>query len=163
MILSVVNKKIDQLLTFTIIALFSVLVAVVAFQVVNRLCLGWVMPWTEELSRYLFIWLAMTGSAKCVYNRGHIVVDLIPALWPGKKSDMMTYVASIITTLFYVLIMFYGYQWALKTAGRFPITMPIDFVYINMIVPVCFTFMLLFHCEHLINDYRKVFLGKEGT
>ena len=48
---------------------------VVLFQVVMRYLFERPNPWTEELSRFGFIWLSMLGAALAVELRTHFVFD----------------------------------------------------------------------------------------
>jgi len=155
-----INKKIDAVLTVATIILMAALVIVVFFQVVNRLYFGLILPWTEELSRFLFVWVSLTATAKCTYNRNHVIVDLIPELWPGRKSSMMLFVSSFFTLVFYLLVTYYGFFWAVGTFGRFPSTMNINIFYINLIVPLSFALMALFHVQYMISDFRELFPSK---
>jgi len=38
-----------------------VMTLLVFFQVANRYMIGWIVPWTEEVSRILFIWITFVG------------------------------------------------------------------------------------------------------
>ena len=39
-----------------------VMTLLVFFQVANRYIIGWIVPWTEEVSRILFIWITFVGA-----------------------------------------------------------------------------------------------------
>ena len=157
------NKKVCSVLNVIVIFLLSALSCTVFFQVLNRMFFHLVMPWTEEISRYLFVWMLLTGAARSTYLRIHVVVDVIPTLWPGRKSDITTYVANVITTIFYVLLIYFGFKWAFKSAGTAPTSVRIDFFYINIVLPISFCLMLLFHIQHLVADFKKLFLNKNQT
>ena len=70
-----------------IIVLVLSLTAVTFAQVVTRYVLNDPLIWSEELARYLFVWVSMIGAALAVRNGGHFGLDLLlrrmPALRPA--------------------------------------------------------------------------------
>ncbi|WP_372804382.1 TRAP transporter small permease, partial [Paracoccus seriniphilus] len=59
----------DAMLRFGIIAVFLVLLICVTWQVVSRYLLGTPSTITDELARFLFMWLALVGGAY-TYGQG---------------------------------------------------------------------------------------------
>jgi TRAP-type C4-dicarboxylate transport system permease small subunit len=58
---------------------FAVLL-LVNYQILCRFVLSVSVPWTEEVSRLLFIWLAFLGAAIGVREGSLIVIDTLPAM-----------------------------------------------------------------------------------
>jgi TRAP-type C4-dicarboxylate transport system permease small subunit len=52
-----------------------VMTSLVFFQVANRYVIGWVVPWTEEVSRILFIWTTFVGAYIALKKNSHIAVE----------------------------------------------------------------------------------------
>ena len=67
----------------------GILVLPVAMQVVSRF-----VPfiphyiWTEEMARFLLVWMIMIGSVVGVREAGHFVVDLWPQLGPRARAAL---------------------------------------------------------------------------
>jgi len=60
------------------VLVFAALTAVVALQVLNRLVLHQPFIWSEEIARFLFLWVVLLGAAISVRRRRHFVVDVLP-------------------------------------------------------------------------------------
>jgi TRAP-type C4-dicarboxylate transport system permease small subunit len=78
-----------RVLTWLLVATVAILVVPVTLQVVSRytaLIPSWI--WTEELSRFLFIWMIMLGAMIGIRERTHFEVDLWPALSPRAKAAL---------------------------------------------------------------------------
>jgi TRAP-type transport system small permease protein len=60
------------------IALFVAILVLVNFQILCRFVLSISVPWTEEVSRLIFIWLAYLGAAIGVREGTLIVIDTLP-------------------------------------------------------------------------------------
>ena len=69
-------KKINKIFDDLSILIFVLMVVVVIVQVVCRYCFKLSVPWTEELSRLLFIYVGFTGTAIAVRENELIVVDV---------------------------------------------------------------------------------------
>ncbi|MEH6717509.1 MAG: TRAP transporter small permease [Aurantimonas endophytica] len=60
--------------------LLVIVLALTCAQVVFRYVLGISMPWTEELTRLLFVWLVLIGASRT----SHMAIDLVPmSMRPG--------------------------------------------------------------------------------
>lgn len=72
--------------------LLAGILLVTAARVVARYVLGEAMPWSEELTRLLFVWLVLIGAARCA----HLQVDIVShALAPRARRRLEIAVAVI--------------------------------------------------------------------
>lgn len=68
-------RWLQRLLDAVAALLLSGILVVTAARVVGRYVLDEAMPWSEELTRLLFVWLVLIGAARCA----HLRVDLLSA------------------------------------------------------------------------------------
>jgi TRAP-type transport system small permease protein len=71
-ILTLIRRGLDGAAALLLLAIL----AVTAARVVGRYVLGAGMPWSEELTRLLFIWLVLIGAART----RHMAIDLLPSV-----------------------------------------------------------------------------------
>ena len=57
-------------------ALFAAMTLDVAWQVATRFLLGRPSPWTEELARFLLVWLGLIGASYALGRRMHLAIEL---------------------------------------------------------------------------------------
>jgi TRAP-type C4-dicarboxylate transport system permease small subunit len=70
------NRALD-----TVVAALGVAtLLLVNYQILCRFVLSISVPWTEEVSRLLFVWLAFLGAAIGVREGTLIVIDTVPAI-----------------------------------------------------------------------------------
>lgn len=68
----------------------AVMAAAMFYQVFGRYVLSHAPSWSEELARYLMVWLTMLGSAAVLRTGGHITVTtLTDALPPGVQRAVL--------------------------------------------------------------------------
>jgi TRAP-type transport system small permease protein len=68
------NRLLDHLAAL----LFAGTLLLVAVQIVCRFVLSLSVPWTEEVSRLVFVWLAFIGASLGVREGSMIVIDTLP-------------------------------------------------------------------------------------
>ena len=73
-----VKAAVDRALAWACVALMAASVVNVTWQVVARFVLGTPSGFTDELARFLLIWLGMLGAAYAAGQRMHLAIDLIP-------------------------------------------------------------------------------------
>ena len=69
---------VDRVLAWACVALMAASVLNVTWQVVARFVLGSPSGFTDELARFLLIWLGLLGAAYAVGQRMHLAIDLLP-------------------------------------------------------------------------------------
>lgn len=87
--------------------LLAVMTVVVALQIILRLA-GMPLSWSEEMARYLFIWLIYVGSAYAVKKRSHIKVEIMTLLVKGKGRLVLDLISDIGFFVFGVVIAYYS-------------------------------------------------------
>jgi len=89
-----------RLLTWLMAATVAILIVPVTLQIVSRytaLIPSWI--WTEELSRFLFIWMIMLGAMIGVREGSHFVVDVLPDL-PPRANALLQIVTNLLVLAF---------------------------------------------------------------
>lgn len=100
------RKLLDRyhtLLTWLMVAAVTVLLVPVSLQIFSRFTE--LIPrylWTEEASRFLFIWMVMLGAMIGVREGTHFEVDVWPQL--GKRGDAILKIVSNLFVLAFALV-----------------------------------------------------------
>src|SRR5258706_223964 len=89
-------------------ATVAILIVPVTLQIVSRytaLIPSWI--WTEELSRFLFIWMIMLGAMIGVREGSHFVVDVLPDL-PPRADAFLQIVTNFLVLVFALVFVWWG-------------------------------------------------------
>ena len=97
-----------RLLTWLMIATVAVLIIPVTLQIVSRYT-GLIPSyiWTEELSRFLFIWMVMLGAMIGIREGTHFEVDVWPDLAP-RANALLRIVSHLFVLIFAVVFVYWG-------------------------------------------------------
>ena len=153
------KKLIDyyhQLLTWLMVATVAVLVVPVSLQIISRYTQ--LIPsyiWTEELSRFLFIWMVMLGAMVGVKEGTHFEVDVWPEL--GRRANALLKIVSNLFVLIFALVFLY---WGIKFVefGWYQESelaeLPMPYIFVAL--PLAGASWLLFLGESFVDNIRIV-------
>ena len=86
------------------IAIFTIVVLAVIF----RYGFGQAVSWTEEVPRYLLIWVSFLGAAVCVLKREHVGFDVLFNALPKKVRRVLGVFLSLLIFGFGWIVFRYG-------------------------------------------------------
>ena len=121
-----------------------VMTSLVFFQVANRYIIGWIVPWTEEVSRILFIWTTFVGAYIALKSNSHIAVSTFFQRFTLKTQEKISNI------LIFLVFYFIGYLFWLSLKvipATFGVTTPvleISYLYIHLSFPIFIGLMLLY-------------------
>lgn len=102
------RRIVDQTLAWFLIALMFIAVVNVLWQVFTRWVLDDPSAYTEELARYLLIWIGLLGSGYAVGQKMHLAIDLLPNSLQGARRHMLEILIQGLILAFAVSVMVVG-------------------------------------------------------
>lgn len=102
----ILRQKVDKVLANVLIVIMSIMVINVLWQVFTRFIVGTPSSFTDELARYLMIWLGILGAAYVSGKNMHVAIDVLPQRAKPKtqkKIKLLVYVL-IIAFAFFALV-----------------------------------------------------------
>ncbi len=99
---------VEKALAGLLVVLFSATVITVIWQVVGRYLLEAPSSATEEIARFLLIWLGMVSMAYAFAKRMHVGVDLISARLSPKGRNTSARAIWLTCAAFALAVMVYG-------------------------------------------------------
>lgn len=134
-----IRQKITTINGVIITLLASVMVLCVVWQVVSRYILGTPSTVTDEIARFLFMWVGMLGAVQAAAYKQHLAIDLLPLQLSGSKKIALTIFVECCILGFAVIVMCWGgIQITHKTFASQQITpsLQIPMGYIYTIIPI---------------------------
>ena len=143
-----------KLLTWLLVATVAILIVPVTMQVLSRYT-GLIPSyiWTEELSRFLFIWMVMLGAMVAVREGTHFEVDVWPDLSP-RAAAQLRIVSNILVLVFALVFVYWGTQFVRfgwKQESELA-ELPMPFIFLAW--PIAGLTWVLFLGEAFVRDIR---------
>ncbi len=102
------KKKVDKILEWILIILVAVNVLNVLWQVFTRFVLKDSSSFTEELARYLLIWVGLLGASYAAGKKMHLAIDVVLRSLRGKAREMAELCIQTFIFLFSLFVMVIG-------------------------------------------------------
>ncbi len=106
--MNTIRQKIDLILSRTLIIIMALMVINVLWQVFTRYLTGSPSSFTDELSRYLMIWLGILGAAYVSGKNMHVAIDYLPSKLKEKPRKRLATFVHIIVLFFALFALVIG-------------------------------------------------------
>lgn len=111
--------------------------------------------WTEEVARYLLVWMGFTAISIALRQDKHIKVEILPRLVPSVIAKVIGYLVDALIAFFFIVLLKQGYLMTVNnimTASTFHLSMS----WILVAVPVAAVLTLI---QLFLNVVKRVFSG----
>lgn len=150
-------KAIDKTLGWMMVVLMSVLVIDVVWQVTTRYVLGSASSFTEEIARFLLIWIGLLGSAFAYRMNLHLAFDYFSEKVTGRRKKWLGYFIHSLIALFSFLVLVVGgsylvlLTWELNQVSA---ALQIKLAYVYSVLPLSGALIILYAISFMTDIYR---------
>lgn len=140
----------DKTLKLALAILMTAMVASVVWQVLSRYLFVVPAAWTEELARFLLIWIGLLGAAYAYRHGSHLGIDLLANKLAASNKRRLHSVVHIVCLLFAASVLVIGggslvsMTWELK---QFSAAMGLPIAYVYSVIPLSGVLIVLFAAD----------------
>ena len=131
--------------------LVAVISVVVAAGVFWRYVLNDSLSWTEEVARYLMIWLACLGSLVAMHRRQHVAIDILPNKLQGLSQRSVRLLIALVIVLTCGVMTYFGWILAWNAWGQTASSFYMPLFFTTAAIPVATSGFLLMGCEQALD------------
>lgn len=148
-----IDRALAKVLDVVLAALMAGLVGVVFTQVFSRYVIQSSVPWTEEVARYLLIYLTFVGAAVAVREHTHLRVDFLVVRLPRVVQRVVGIVMTAGITVSGVLLVVYGYSYTERSWGTISPALGESIAWIYAVMPLAGAFMVAYSIPSLLRQF----------
>ena len=138
-----------------LIGLVVIMTVVVFLQVVYRYVLTQPLHWSEELARYLFVWISILGAAVGVQRRGHFGMDFFYRMLPDKGRRFLLFIIYLLMGVVILVLLIQGIALVQKTTAQQSPAMEISMGWAYACLPVGGALMVIHLLVIFIKDWNN--------
>lgn len=115
-----------------VLAVFLGLIVIIMFaQVLFRYTFNNSLSWTEEIAKFIFIWITFLGAALCFRDRMHLGVDFLVEKIPLKYKPFLEIFNTLVITIFNGIMIIIGFSWVINVSGTISpaVGLPLNIVF----------------------------------
>jgi TRAP-type C4-dicarboxylate transport system permease small subunit len=160
------RKWVDAALFNFLVFLMAAMVLNVLWQVASRYIFRAPSNFTDELSRYLLIWVSLLGASYVAGKKLHLAIDILPEKLEGKKERNLNILINIFVALFAFFVMVWGginlvYITLKLEQISSALNIPLGYVYIA--VPLSGLFIIYYSLTNLFEKPKpREVQGEQG-
>ena len=159
MILKPLKLAVDRTIaTFSVLVMVALVVCVV-WQVFSRYVLNQPSTLTDELARFLMIWVGLLGASYTVGAQRHLSIDFLAMLLPEQKKPLLSMVVNTLILLFAGLVIVSGGLKLIEktlATGQLSAAMQIPMGYVYIVLPLSGAIMMLYSLYFILSDARAL-------
>lgn len=158
--LHTIDRIVGRILYVASSTCLVLLLAIVAFMVLNRFAGIASLGWTDEIVELLFAWMVFIGAAAVWRERAHFCVDalLVSIASPMKRSILMLIIA-IVNLTFLSVLAYLSLRLTLDASETSPV-FAISKAYWYGVMPVMLAVMCVYCIRDIVSGVLTFFPGR---
>lgn len=147
-------------INFTAILVFIMLI-IVLLQIITRF-FGASLSWTEELSRYLLIWIGVLSASAALKRGAHAGVDFFITLFPKRHRNLIGVFNAIIMIFFLFYFINGGWESAIKANRITSTALELKMFWPKVAIPVGGILMIINLIYLLVDNLDRFIFNRNG-
>jgi TRAP-type C4-dicarboxylate transport system permease small subunit len=158
----IARKIWDNLERSIMVILMVVFLLNITAQVFSRMIFNKPLSYTEEISRYSFLWMVMLGFSFATKYDRHIKIDLLTVKFSPLIKKVVDLFINILALLVFIWVFYVGIVYMKYTSISTTPALQISRAYIVIIVPLSAFLMILRSVEKVILIIKSKPSAPEG-
>jgi TRAP-type transport system small permease protein len=154
-------RYVDLVFKVLITVVLCALVFTVGANVFGRFVLNYSLPWADELSRYLFIWLIFVGAALAYFRGEHISVEFLVNKLPRRGIHALHLLRDLVVLGLLALLLRGAVPIIQATMGDRSALLGVPLWWVYLSVPVAAVLMVAMCLYSIVQDVRGLARGGE--
>jgi TRAP-type C4-dicarboxylate transport system permease small subunit len=149
------RNKIDKVLAKVLIIIMSIMVINVLWQVFSRYFLGAPSSFTDELARYLMIWIGILGAAYVSGRNKHVAIDVLPSRLSAKNQKKLKLIVRILIILFCLFALVIGGSrlvFVTFVLDQYSPALQVPLAVVYMIIPISGLLIIYYKISDILNQ-----------
>ena len=149
------RTRVNRILGYFLSLIMGVMVLNVLWQVFSRFVLISPSSFTDELARYLMIWLSILGAAYVSGKRMHVAIDILPTKLNKENQDKLKTVINIIVIIFCFTTFVIGGSrlvYITYTLEQFSPALQIPLALVYVVIPISGLIIIFYKLLDILNN-----------
>ncbi|APX92725.1 C4-dicarboxylate ABC transporter permease [Halomonas sp. 1513] len=134
------ERAVDAVIQPLVFAGMAALIATITLQIVSRVLFS-AVGWTEEVSRFLLIWITFLGATLAFQRGRHIAVTFVVEALPRRLQRLARIAALLVALGFMIALVVIGYQYMHAQSFQRSASLRLSMTYIYAVIPLASALM----------------------
>lgn len=138
---------------YVLMAMLAVMTAIIFWQVFSRFVVGSSLAWSEELSRFLMIFMIFIGASLALRGNELISVELLLEKLAGTPRKVLVIIIQLVSIVFFIILIKYGYAMAESFSNQKAPSLGVSMQIIYLSLPLGGILMLINSIACMIEEF----------
>ncbi len=155
--------RITKYLKYFLMGLMALIVLDVSWQIFTRFILQNSSSWTEEMARFLLIWIGVLGASYALKTKAHLGIDIFTYKLTGVKKQVVEILVYTFVVLFAFFIMIIGgirLVYLTFQLNQISASIGIKMGYIYLVLPISGFLVIMYSIEFITEAIKKSSIRK---
>lgn len=151
------KRKLDKVLGSVLVFLMISIVVAVLWQVFSRYVLQSASSYTEEIARFLLIWIGILGAAYASGQQDHLAINILPPKLDEKNRIKLRVFINILVIAFAILALIIGggnLVYVNFELGQSSAALGIPLGYVYLVLPLSGILIIIYKSIELANPKK---------
>lgn len=147
-------KKMDRLLEVILMILMATIVIDVSWQVLSRFIVGNPSSVTEEIARFLLVWIGLLGAAYAYRKHSHLGLDILTEKMSPARKHLAEIFSQVMSFIFAAWVMVYGGISLVKLQldlGQTSAALEINMGYVYSVIPIAGVLICIYAIDNMFS------------
>ena len=152
---------ISAIVRYTILVMTTCIFIIVLFTVFSRYLFNYVASWSEEVPRYLLVWIGFLGGAAAVRQDEHIGFDYVFKKLPPLGQKILRLLLNLGIVIIGLIMLVYGIDFVKQFGSDWMESIPFTNTWFYISLPVSGALILLYILRDQIKGILTLFKGNK--
>ena len=151
------KKRLDKVLGTILVILMTIMVIAVLWQVFSRYVMQSPSSITEELARYLLIWIGILGAAYAAGQQEHLAINLLEEKLDKSKKKKLRIFINILIIFFGLTVLIIGGSnlvYVNYILGQSSAALEIPLYVVYLVVPLSGILIIVYKVNEIMNPEK---------
>lgn len=154
-----IKTHVDNVVKWVLVVIMGAMVINVLWQVFTRFIMQDPSSYTEELARYMLIWIGILGASYVAGQKMHLAIDLLSTKLSGRaKIYLDIFIESCVFIFALVVMVIGGFRLVIITLSLNQISaaLQIPLGYIYSVLPISGLLILFYSSNFILNGFGEL-------
>ena len=157
--LTAIKRKIDFILAWALIIIMAAMTLNVLWQVFSRFILQNPSSFTDELARYMLVWIGILGAAYVSGQKMHLAIDLLSTKLKRKSKSYLEIFIQLSVFIFSFAVMVIGgirLVYITMKLNQISASLQVSLGYVYLVLPISGALMMFYSLYYIRAEILSV-------
>jgi len=108
-------RQLNRVTEYVAMSFLVIMVLLVFFQIISRAISGFSFSWTEEVARYLLVWVSFLASGFAYQYGAHVSIEVLVNKFNIKAKNVFAIIGAMISISFAIILIITGFELSMES------------------------------------------------